>query len=130
MISIEQTRVIGAMTSSGDRLETLRDLFHSGLELESLQLVALGAALMRTGGEAGGLFEGLRACSHRMHGAAALFLSTDVAYAAHALEQAADAALAAHADKADAGVWGTLTTLLELLEHMREPCARSAADSS
>jgi hypothetical protein len=131
MTSIEgHTGLIGATTSPDEELEALRELFHSRLELERRQLVGLGAALMRTQGDASGPFEGLRACSHRMHGAAAVFLSPDVARAAHALEQAADAALTTHADKADALVWGTLTTLLELLEMMRAGRARSSAQSS
>jgi diguanylate cyclase (GGDEF)-like protein len=117
MTSIEgQTGVIGAASGSDDELETLRDLFHSRLESERRALVGLGAALTRAEGDASGLFERLRACSHRMHGAAAVFLFTDIARAANALEQAADAALTAHADKADAGVCGALTRLVELLK--------------
>jgi hypothetical protein len=98
--------------------------------LECLQLISLGAELMRSKGHEGALFEGLRARSHRMSGAAAIFLCPGVANAADALEQAADAALTAHADKADAAVWNTLTTLVELLEVMRVQRAASSADSS
>jgi HPt (histidine-containing phosphotransfer) domain-containing protein len=116
------------MTSRDGELEKLRDLFHSRLELESHQLLGLRAALMRAEGDASSVFEGLRACSHRLHGAAAIFLSTDIARAADALEQAAGAALTAHADNTDAAVWVTLTMLLEQIEIMRARRAPSAAE--
>jgi hypothetical protein len=122
--------VSGAAKSSDEQFAMLRELFHSKLELESRELVGLGIALMCAEGDARGPFERLRACSHRMHGAAAVFRSQAVARAANALEQAAGAALTAHADKADALVWGTLTTLVGLLEIMRALQAQSLADPS
>lgn len=115
------------MTSPDGELEKLRDLFHSRLELESQQLLGLRAALMRAEGDASSVFERLSACSHRMHGAAAIFLSTDIARAANALEQAAGAALTANADNTDAAVWVTLTTLLEQIEIIRARRAPSSA---
>jgi HPt (histidine-containing phosphotransfer) domain-containing protein len=104
--------------SNDDAQESLRRKFHRRLQSERLQLNALATALTQAEKESNGAFENLRQCAHRMHGAAAVFEYTDVAAAAHALEQASEAAFSTHAGNFDPSVWSALISLIGVLDHV------------
>jgi HPt (histidine-containing phosphotransfer) domain-containing protein len=111
-----------------DEFESLRNEFHARLQRERLQLTVLAAALTRSDGDSNGIFESLRQFAHRMHGAAAIFESTDVANAAHALERASVSAVLANAGSTDPSVWTALVTLVDMLATMNSRRASVSTD--
>ena len=76
---------------------------------------SLESALARAEGGATLTFEKLQFAAHRLHGAAAIFETFEVARAASVLEAAAASASSANADKSDGGVATTLQSLLDVL---------------
>jgi HPt (histidine-containing phosphotransfer) domain-containing protein len=125
MISIEEQIWAPETTrSSGEEFEALQGLFCTRLQREREQLIRLGAALRRVDGDASIVFDALRLCAHRMHGAAAMFLYKDVARAADALEQASCLSATRQANKSDPGVGSALATLVDLLAGVRKTGAK------
>jgi HPt (histidine-containing phosphotransfer) domain-containing protein len=98
-----------------DGFESLRHAFHARLESERVHLVSLSAALARAEENPSWIFEDLQFRAHRLQGGASIFEVTDVARAAHELEQAAVTASKARADNTDEKVWAALVTLVQLM---------------
>jgi HPt (histidine-containing phosphotransfer) domain-containing protein len=98
-----------------DGFESLRHAFHTRLESERVHLVSLSAALARAEENPSWIFEDLQFRAHRLQGGASIFEVTDVALAAHELEQAAVTASKARADNTDEKVWAALVTLVQLM---------------
>jgi HPt (histidine-containing phosphotransfer) domain-containing protein len=115
-----------ATQSLQDGFESLRHAFHARLESERVHFVSLSAALARAEENPTWIFEDLQFRAHRLQGGASIFEVTDVAQAAHALEQAAVGASKARADNTDEKVWAALVTLVQLMGH-NEPLAAGAA---
>jgi hypothetical protein len=99
----------------GREFEKLRNAFNVRLASDRANLKTLEAALARADRGAALTFEKLQFSAHRIHGAAAVFETFEVASAASALEAAAASALFANADKSDLGVSKALQNLLEVL---------------
>jgi chemotaxis protein histidine kinase CheA len=95
--------------------EDLRHAFHARLESERVHFVSLSAALARAEENPAWIFEDLQFRAHRLQGGASIFEETDVAQAAHALEEAAVSASKARADNTDEKVWAALVTLVQLM---------------
>ena len=87
----------------------------SRLESERVHFVSLSAALARAEENPSWIFEDLQFRAHRLQGGASIFEVTDVAQAAHALEEAAVTASKARADNTDEKVWAALVTLVQLM---------------
>jgi HPt (histidine-containing phosphotransfer) domain-containing protein len=99
----------------GSEFEKLRSAFHLRLGRERANLENLAAALTRADGGSALAFENLQFAAHRLHGAAAVFESFEVAEAASALEDASALASSGNAHKSDAAVSKALQNLIELL---------------
>jgi HPt (histidine-containing phosphotransfer) domain-containing protein len=110
-----------------DGFENLRHAFHARLESERVHLVSLSAALARAEENPAWIFEDLQFRAHRLQGGASIFEVTDVAQAAHALEQAAVSASKARADNTDEKVWSALVALVQLMGGNRAPAAGAQA---
>jgi HPt (histidine-containing phosphotransfer) domain-containing protein len=95
--------------------EKLRSAFQLRLVRERANLENLAAALTRADGGSALAFEQLRFSAHRLHGAAAVFETFEVADAASALENASALAWSANADKSDVAVSTALRGLIDLL---------------
>jgi chemotaxis protein histidine kinase CheA len=98
-----------------DGFESLRHAFHARLESERVHFVSLSAALARAEENPTWIFEDLQFRAHRLQGGASIFEVTDVAEAAHALEEAAVSASKARANNTDEKVWAALVTLVQLM---------------
>jgi chemotaxis protein histidine kinase CheA len=98
-----------------DGFESLRQAFHVRLESERVHFVSLSAALARAEENPAWIFEDLQFRAHRLQGGASIFEVTDVAQAAHALEEAAVSAAKARANNTDEKVWAALVTLVQLM---------------
>lgn len=102
-----------------DGFESLRHAFHARLESERVHLVSLSAALARAEENPTWIFEDLQFRAHRLQGGASIFEVTDVAKAAHALEEAAVCASQSRADNTDEKVWEALVALVQLMGDTR-----------
>jgi HPt (histidine-containing phosphotransfer) domain-containing protein len=98
-----------------DGFESLRHAFHARLESERVHFVSLSAALARAEENPSWIFEDLQFRAHRLQGGASIFEVTDVAQAAHALEEAAVTASKVRANNTDENVWAALVTLVQLM---------------
>jgi HPt (histidine-containing phosphotransfer) domain-containing protein len=98
-----------------DGFENLRHAFHARLESERVHLVSLSAALAHAEANPAWIFEDLQFRAHRLQGGASIFEVTDVAQAAHTLEQAAVSAAKARADNTDEKVWSALVALVQVM---------------
>jgi HPt (histidine-containing phosphotransfer) domain-containing protein len=98
-----------------DGFESLRHAFHARLESERVHFVSLSAALARAEENPSWIFEDLQFRAHRLQGGASIFEVTDVAQAAHALEEAAVSASKTRADNTDEKVWEALVALVQLM---------------
>lgn len=110
-----------------DGFENLRHAFHARLESERVHFVSLSAALARAEENPAWIFEDLQFRAHRLQGGASIFEVTDVAKAAHALEQAAVCASKARADNTDEKVWEALVMLVQLMGDTRVDAAAAPA---
>ena len=106
-----------------DGFENLRHAFHARLESERVHLVSLSAALARAEENPAWIFDDLQFRAHRLQGGALIFEVTDVAQAAHALEEAAVCAAKARAGNTDEKVWEALVTLVRLMGDTRAAAA-------
>jgi HPt (histidine-containing phosphotransfer) domain-containing protein len=107
--------------------ENLRNAFHARLESERVHLVSLSGALTHAEANPAWIFEDLQFRAHRLQGGASIFEVTDVAQAAHTLEQAAVSASKARADNTDEKVWSALVALVQLMGGNRAPAASAQA---
>jgi len=110
-----------------DGFENLRHAFHARLESERVHLVSLSAALAHAEANPAWIFEDLQFRAHRLQGGASIFEVTDVAQAAHMLEQAAVSAAKARADNTDEKVWSALVALVQVMGGNRAAAAGAQA---
>jgi HPt (histidine-containing phosphotransfer) domain-containing protein len=90
-------------------------IFLSRLESERVHLVSLRAALERATERTGIIFDDLQFRAHNLNGVAGTLEASDVAKAAHQLEDAAFAASRTHSNSADIPVRAALDGLIRLL---------------
>jgi len=103
-----------ASRAAGDAVNA-GGMFLSRLESERVHLVSLRAALERATERTGIIFDDLQFRAHNLNGVAGTLEASDVAKAAHQLEDAAFAASRTHSNSADIPVRAALDGLIRLL---------------